>query len=78
MKAMAVHHEEDVRKLYADAFGFTGSIDDSTQKLIGLFEELGVPMYFDGQVDRKAVDAIPRRTELNGDEIYTLISELVR
>lgn len=67
-----------VRKLYADAFGFNGSVDESTQKLISLFESLGVPMHYEGSITREAVDAIPRRTELSKDEVYTLISELVK
>lgn len=78
LKAMAKRHEADVRKLYADAFGFNGSVDESTQKLISLFESLGVPMHYEGSVSREAVDAIPRRTELSKDEVYTLISELVK
>lgn len=77
LKAMAKHHENDVRKLYSDAFGFNGSIEESTDKLIDLFESLCVPMYYEEAVTREAVDTIPRRTELSNDEVFELISELV-
>lgn len=75
---MAKHHENDVRKLYSDAFGFNGSIEESTDKLIDLFEGLCVPMYYEGAITREAVDIIPRRTELSNDEVFELVSELIK
>lgn len=76
LKAMAKHHEADVRKLYSDAFGFNGSVEESTNQLISLFESLGVPMYYEGNATREQVDNIPRRTELSNEEIYSIIADL--
>lgn len=78
LKAMGKRHEEDIRKYYADAFGFDSSVEESSQKLIELFSNMGVKMYYDGEITREAVDKIPCQTELDGNEVFELMKELIR
>lgn len=78
LNAMGKHHAEDVRKYYADAFGFDSSIEESTRKLIGLFSDFGVEMCYDGEISRKQVDDIPCQTELSKDEIFEIMNALIR
>ena len=75
---MGKHHADDIRKYYLDAFGFDSSIEESSRKLIELFEGLGVEMYYDGKITREQVDGIPCDTELDGNEIFEMMSALVR
>lgn len=78
LQAMGKHHADDIRKYYLDAFGFDSSIEESSRKLIELFEGLGVEMYYDGKITREQVDDIPCDTELDENEIFEMMSALVR
>lgn len=78
LKVMGKHHAEDVRKYYADAFGFDSSIEESTRKLIGLFSDFGVEMCYEGEISREQVDGIPCQTELSKDEIFEIMNALIR
>lgn len=78
LQAMGKHHADDIRKYYLDAFGFDSSIEESSRKLIELFEGLGVEMYYDGKITREQVDGIPCDTELDENEIFEMMSALVR
>lgn len=78
LMAMGRKHHDDVLKFYHDAFGFDGNIEDSSDKLIKLFEDLGVRMYFDGVVTAEEVSASPCETELSNDEVFSLISSILR
>ncbi|WP_234347250.1 iron-containing alcohol dehydrogenase [Parabacteroides bouchesdurhonensis] len=62
LKVMGKHHAEDIRKYYADAFGFDSSIEESTRKLIGLFSDFGVEMRYEREISRKQVDDMPNGT----------------
>lgn len=77
LQAMGKHHAEEIRNYYRNAFGFDGTIEDSTQKLMTLFAELGIPMYYEGTVSREAVDAIPCETELGKEEVFSIIKEMI-
>lgn len=50
LQAMGKHHADDIRKYYHDAFGFDSSIEESSRKLVELFEDFGVEMYYDGKL----------------------------
>lgn len=76
--AMGKHHPEEVGKYYLDAFGFDSSIEDSSRKLAELFSGLGVEMYYNGQITREQVDAIPCHTELSKEEVFGIINSLIR
>lgn len=75
---MGKYHAEDIRKYYLDAFDFNSSIEESSRKLIELFADLGVEMYYDGKITHEQVDSIPCNTELDGNEIFEMINALVR
>ncbi|MCR0335963.1 hypothetical protein MKA38_08810 [[Clostridium] innocuum] len=47
---MAKYHDADIRRYFKDAFGYEGNIETSIHKMIKLFTELGVDIYFDGSV----------------------------
>lgn len=78
LNAMGRHHGDEIRKYYIDAFGFDGSIEDSSEKLTRLFENLGVSMFFNGHVAEKQVLDIPCETELTKEEVLSLINSLIR
>lgn len=77
LQAMGKHHIEDIRNYYRDAFGFDGSIEESTQKLMKLFAEWGIPMYYEGTVSREKVDSIPCQTELSKEEVFDIMQALI-
>ena len=78
LKAMAEYHNADICRYFKDAFGYEGSAGDSAGKLAGLFEELGVDMYFEGQVSTEAVQGIDISTMLSADEITGIVKECLR
>lgn len=74
LEIMGRHHEADIKRFLRDAFGYEGSIKEAAQELVELFSRLGIPMYFDCDTSRDEVDAVPRQTELSGDEVYEIIT----
>ncbi len=78
LERVARRHEGDVRRYFRDAFGFDGTVGDSVRRLTGLFGSFGVDMYFDGPVSRGQVEAIPCETELEPDEIFGLVCDMIR
>lgn len=78
LRVMGRHHEEDIRRYFLDAFDFDTSIEESSHKLTELFASFGVPMWYDGEVSREQVDAIPCETELSKEEVFEIINDVVR
>lgn len=78
LKTMANYHDSDIRRYFRDAFGFEGSIEESVSKMTGLFAELGVDMYFDGEVSTEAVKDIDILTMLSVDEVAGIVKECLR
>lgn len=77
LKAMAKYHEDDIRAYFSDAFGFSGSIDDSADKMTKLFEEAGVNMKFSGKADENAIREIPIETSLEYSEVLAVIENCI-
>lgn len=75
---MGRHHEEEIRKYFLDAFGFDSSVEDSSHKLTELFASFGVPMYYNGELSREKVDAVPCQTELSREEVFEVIKAVVK
>lgn len=50
LKAMAKYHDADIRQYFKNAFGYEGSIEESSNKMIELFTDFGINMYFEGVV----------------------------
>lgn len=78
LRVMGRHHAEDIRRYFLDAFGFDSSIEESSHKLTELFASFGVPMFYEGEVSHEQVDAVPCQTELGKEEVYEIISGLIR
>lgn len=78
LDAMGKHHAEDIQKYYFDAFGFESSIEESSKRLIELFSGFGVDMYYEGTISREQVGCIPCDTELDENEVFSLINKLIR
>ena len=78
LQAMGRHHADDIVKYFHDAFGFDSSIEESSRRLAEMFAGLGADMYFDGTVTREQVDGIPCDTELDGNEVFEMISSMTR
>lgn len=53
LKEMAAYHEEEIRAYFKDALGYEGSVEESADEMVALFEELGIDMYFDGDADEE-------------------------
>ena len=78
LKAMAKYHEEDIRSFLYDAFGYEGDVADSADRLVTLFSEMGVDMYFDGTVSEEDVADIDIETSLSTAEVTDIMKECLR
>ncbi len=78
LKAMAAYHEDDVCGYFKDAFGFEGDIAESVDKMVALFTELGVDMYFDGSADEEQIRKIPVDSVLSMNRRVRMIGECMR
>lgn len=78
LNKMGKYHEDDIKRYFYDAFGFDSSISDSSERLLRLFEEFGLDMYYEGAVTKEDIKAIPCQTELTDEEIIEMINEMTR
>lgn len=78
LEAMSKYHNDDICKYFRDAFGFFGDVSESVQKMISLFEDIGVNMYFDGKFVPDDISKIPIETTLTDDEIIGIIKACMR
>ena len=75
LAAMAPCHSEDIARLLRDAFGLEGDMAICEQRLVDLFESLGVPMYFDGEASQERIAGIDFHTSLTTDEVTQIIDK---
>lgn len=75
LKVMAKYHGLDICHYFKDAFGYEGSIEESVDAMVKLFESLGVNMYFNGEVTAEAIKDIEISTSLSVDEVTEIISD---
>ncbi len=78
LKAMSKYYDADIRLYFKNVFGFEGDITDSADKMIKLFSEFGVDMYFDGEFTKEAVSEVSVSTSLKSDEVYAIIENSLR
>ena len=78
LKAMSRHFEADVTTFIKDVFGYEESIDKSVDKITALFSELGVDMYFDGEVAKNDIVKININTILSLDEVVEVLKGCMR
>ncbi len=75
LKVMAAYHREDIQKYFFDVFGFDGDISDSVEYMVKLFEDIGVPMYFEDKVSKEDVRRIETGSCLSPDEICEILCD---
>lgn len=78
LHVMARYHEADIRRYFADVFGFQGPVEDSVSKMIGLFEEIGIPMYFNGNLSMHVAAEISIDSMLSNEERFALLSACMK
>ena len=70
--------ELQIRSFLHDAFGYDGNVADSADRLVTLFSEIGVDMYFDGAVSEETVTDIDIETSLSKTEVTDIMKECLR
>lgn len=78
LKTMASYHEEDISAYFKDVFGYEGNVAESAEKMIALFEEMGIDMHFEGDVDEERIRQISIDSVLKQEEITQIIKESMR
>lgn len=78
LKVMAARHEEDIRKYFKDVFGYEGSISESADRMRELFGQIGIDMYFDGELSKEAISRVETGSCLSQDELYEVLKQCMR
>ena len=78
LTAMAKYHDEEIRRFLSDAFGFTGEVSESEQRLVELFTSLGVDMYFEGEATPEAISRIDIETALSAEEVLEIVKKCIK
>lgn len=78
LATMAKYYEEDIRAYFKDSFGYEGSVTESAKKLISLFSDLGIDMYFDGEFSATAIKEIEISSTLKPEEVVAIITDCMR
>ena len=78
LKVMAKYHEEEICSFLQDALGYKRNVADSADRLVTLFSEMGVDMYFDGAVSEQDVTDINIETTLSTAEVTAIMKECMR
>lgn len=75
---MAAYHEDGIRRYLRDAFDFEGDIVEAADSMVKLFSQLGVDMYFDGEISRETIESTDIETIFSTDELVSIITECMR
>ena len=78
LKFFAKSHEDDIRSLLHDAFGFDGSIDDSLSKIVQLFEEFNIDMKFNESFSDEKLSKIENKSSLTVEELSAILKNSVK
>lgn len=87
LEAIGKYHEDDIRLYFHDVFGFDGTVEDSTNKLIQLFTDFGIDMYFHGEFNEEKLKSTPvpfidcydnSISSLKKEEIFTIIKDSMK
>ena len=74
LKVMAKYYQEDIVRYFKDIFGYE-EIEIASKEMIKLFEDLGVDMYFKGQITRDKIENIDFETILSIEEVTSIIED---
>ena len=75
---MGKYHGEEISRFLLDAFGYEGTIEEATQKMVELFTELGVDMYFDGNVTEDLIRPVEISTSFTLKELESILKGCIR
>ena len=75
LKAMAKEHEADIRAYFSDVFGFEGEVAACAERLVRLFEEIGVDMRFTGELTEAACAGVEAATSLSPKAVFALMQD---
>ncbi len=78
LEAMAAYHAEEIHAYFKDVFGYEGNVADSAKKMIALFEEMGIDMYFEGDVDEEKIRQVPVESMLKHEELVQMVRACMR
>lgn len=78
LKALAKYHDADIRQYFMNAFGYEGSIEESSNKMIELFIDFGINMYFEGVASPEKIKEIDISTMFSLDEVTDVMKECLR
>lgn len=62
-------HEEDISAYFKNIFGYEGCVAESAEKMIALFEEMGIDIHFEGDVDEERTRQISIDSMLKQEKI---------
>lgn len=63
------YHEEDISAYFKNIFGYEGCVAESAEKMIALFEEMGIDIHFEGDVDEERTRQISIDSMLKQEKI---------
>jgi len=78
LKVMVSYYEKDICAYFMDVFGCEGDIVDSVKKMIKLFTDLRIDMYFNGGIDEERIKQVSIHSILKQEEIVGIIEESMR
>ncbi len=78
LKVMSTYHEKDILKYYKDVLGYDGKIEEYTNKLTALFEEVGISMVFNERITSTDISEIDVETSLSNNELEQILSACER
>lgn len=77
LKVISKYYYNDIQKYFCDVFGYDGDVAESADKMIKLFEKIGVNMTFDSEVTKESVRSIEIESDLTTEELYEIIRECI-
>lgn len=78
LKIMSKYYEADIQRYFHDVFGYDGTAAQSAEKMVALFTDLGVDMYFDGEATQEQIEQISIASGLSLPERVDLIRACLR
>ena len=78
LKELAKKYEESIKLFLSDAFGFNGSIEEAINKVMQLFSDFGIDMYFHGDFQEGKLDKIPNKSSFTKEQIIQILKNSLK
>ncbi len=75
LEIMAKYHEQDILAFYRDILGYNATIEEYTDALLKLMEDLGMNTSFGPRITDQSISEIEIETSLTNEELEQLIGE---